>query len=783
MKKLALISLISLIVCAAPVNAEIVRNSNFYEGNELEAQQQEFFESGTVRPVNPQPMDNASNGGDFPGSMLMYASGGGDGPRSSGTPLFKKCRIKITNHFRTKAYQDAQRLLKEEEVRRQIMDEYAAEDISDEELEELIDRNIKKIYTDENGDEIEVSYFEKFKNLFKRKKTDATETKADDASKESATSEQSTDSEENVELSGGVKEVVAQNDIVLDCDKMNYDDATEDLIAVGSPVLSFPPQRVTIKADKLVYNTASNIIKAYDNVEIIKDNNPPITGDYIQINMNDETAIVTNMKAHKMNMLVKAKDVSASEDTLVLENGSMQGEGDYILRFRSRMIGPRLEEMMIPEDEYTCAAGKEGLKVKVKAKDIYVTAKKDHDVVTVKDADIFIKGNYITRIGSFTAHTNKNHEYFEANYPELGSKPRLGMFIGPGFVFDAPYGGGTFKLIPFLNYKNDFGVGAALKYRSGTNYTEAYYGTAENVFILKGRQFLDDRLYLQYGVNSYLEEWWMGSGMSKYQVQAIYRDSYTIPNTLGNRSAQYRQRISAGYIQDTNYNRKNEHLNTNEMGTTRLKYMAELAQSLYSYKNEEKLIRADLAWILQGSAALYGTGDTQFIGRTGPVLHTQYKRWMQDIGYFISAYDDNTPLPIFDTYRYGRSNVFARESLRLNKYLTFSWVTSANLSDDSPNGKVFQENGFYLAIGPDDLKLMLGYDFIREQTIFLFTSAIDMKGTSVDYKKMVIKNPDKLARDDSEKVELVNFDQPKPQKIKRTYAEVINIEDPNREQL
>ena len=131
------------------------------------------------------------------------------------------------------------------------------------------------------------------------------------------------------------------------------------------------------------------------------------------------------------------------------------------------------------------------------------------------------------------------------------------------------------------------------------------------------------------------------------------------------------------------------------MGTTRLKYMAELAQSLYSYKNEEKLIRADLAWILQGSAALYGTGDTQFIGRTGPVLHTQYKRWMQDIGYFISAYDDNTPLPIFDTYRYGRSNVFARESLRLNKYLTFSWITSANLSDDSPNGKVFQENGFY----------------------------------------------------------------------------------------
>lgn len=48
---------------------------------------------------------------------------------------------------------------------------------------------------------------------------------------------------------------------------------------------------------------------------------------------------------------------------------------------------------------------------------------------------------------------------------------------------------------------------------------------------------------------------------------------------------------------------------------------------------------------------------------------------------------------------------------------------------------------------------------------------------------MVIKNPERLARDDSEKVELVNFDKPKEQKVKRTHAEVINIEDPDREQI
>ena len=48
---------------------------------------------------------------------------------------------------------------------------------------------------------------------------------------------------------------------------------------------------------------------------------------------------------------------------------------------------------------------------------------------------------------------------------------------------------------------------------------------------------------------------------------------------------------------------------------------------------------------------------------------------------------------------------------------------------------------------------------------------------------MVIKNPDKLAKDNSEKVEPVVFNDGKKQKIVRTHAQVIEIEDPDREQL
>ena len=263
------------------------------------------------------------------------------------------------------------------------------------------------------------------------------------------------------------------------------------------------------------------------------------------------------MRAEKMNVQINAKDVVASEDSLILTDGSLKGEQHYILALSTGMVGNRLGGQEIEKGDYS-SVSKDGLEIKVKAKEVYVTAKKRHDVITVKDADIFFKNKYLGRWGSFTAHTNKGQEYFEANYPEFGTIPRLGMFFGPGFVFDVPTGA-SMKFIPFVNYKKKWGIGAALKYRSGTNYTEAYYGTSNKTFILRGRQNLDDRLYLQYGVNSYLDDWFLGSGMAKYRVEAVYHDSVLVPNTLGlGRNARYRHRFSAGYVQDANYNRHGE---------------------------------------------------------------------------------------------------------------------------------------------------------------------------------------------------------------------------------
>jgi hypothetical protein len=250
-------------------------------------------------------------------------------------------------------------------------------------------------------------------------------------------------------------------------------------------------------------------------------------------------------------------------------------------------------------------------------------------------------------------------------------------------------------------------------------------------------------------------------------------------------------------MEDNDRNYYGEKINGTGMSTTRFRYMAQISQNLYSYENPEKDFYFDFSLALQGSAAVYGTGDTQFIARFGPRAHIQYKRWMQELGYYQTGYDDHSPMPRYDMYRYGHSSVYISEIVRICKYLSVGWSGMITLSDDSPNGKMFQENRFVFAIGPDDLKFRLGYDFTRQTTFFGFDVAFDTKGTSISYKRMEIKNPEKLGNNNEDEHKLAFTSAKSNQESERKglnkaqetssksnvlkYAQVIDIEDPDKE--
>ena len=387
--------------------------------------------------------------------------------------------------------------------------------------------------------------------------------------------------------------------------------------------------------------------------------------------------------------------------------------------------------------------------IKLQVKDIKVTQKGDLEVIALKKATLFKGKRKLIKIPAVKVYTNKNNDFAETNSWELGSYRGLGMYIGPGFVFELPKGS-VLKAIPMLNYNHGFGIGGIGRFQSGTNRTQVAYGTAESKFLVRGKQRLDDNLYLQYGVNDYMNEWFLGRRRPKYGIDLVYENSYGSDNFLiKGRPSLFAHRFDIGYFHDIEEDVNFRSLNGSQIGTLRTRYMAQADQNIWNYRNEEKQTALSFDISSQLAATLYGTGDTQVIGRIGPRMHMQYKRWMQDIGYYQSVYDDNSPLPVFDAYRYGKSNVYIREYIRICRYLTLSWFGSINLSGDSPNDRAFQENSFYLSVGPEDVKFNIGYDFIRENTFFTVEVMMDAKGTHVDYDRLEIKQ-DKKAKKENE---------------------------------
>ena len=647
-------------------------------------------------------------------------------------------------------------------------------------------------------------WFKKKKNNTDQEEDILTDTKPDET-EITKTIEEETISElpgDTISLEGGVNEQKTEKQLTLDAEYIDYEDTTGDVIATGRPVLFFPPQNVKVIADKMTYNEDSNILKGLGNVEVIRDG-LVTNGNYIEIDMNEETIVMDSVSTRTPNMEMSANQVVQQDGLLIFKNGKITSDKSETYHLTSIMVGPKFGELMTEDDfDNLLFSGKKGNNVKLKIGSIYVEARKNHDVLKAKRIAVYHKNRKVFSWPGLTIYTDKQRKFFDGNYPEFGSKRNVGLFAGPGFVFGGP-GGSIVKAVPFVNYKHKLGFGGAIKYRNTYNVTEFGYGSAADIFFLKGTQKLDDNLFLRYSVNSYMDEWFFGSRLPKYLAEVYYDKKFEHKNFLAdNMDMTFRHRFGLGWMKDNDKNYNSENITSSEDDTVRLKYMAEIAQTLYKYKNEKERIAFDFGVTMQGSAAVYGTGDTQFVARIGPRMRFQYKNWLQDFGYLLSGYSDETPLPRYDMYRYGHSSIYLTEALRLNKYLSVGWSGNVNLSDDSPNGKMFQENRFIVAIGPDDFKVSIGYDFIRQTTYFGFDVMFDTKGTQVEYDKMEIKNPERLGqkpKDESErKLAFTSSKQNNEVNVSTTakkdkgtstkpavlqYAQVIELEDPTKESI
>ena len=585
-----------------------------------------------------------------------------------------------------------------------------------------------------------------------------------------------------------IKEEAAETQAMIRCKTLKYLPEQNMLESTGNVRVIFPAQNTTLYAKRMTYDEVNQIIQLYDDVKVVREGSE-VLGDYMKINLNDESSFLKLPRFSQYNINIVAENGYMFGDTVISENGKITSEMDNILDLRSSGFGEDLRRMIVAKEDLSFLLNEtNNHRLLMKVDEINIKAKASHDVVQLKHPKVYSNtGKKVFALPSMTFYTNKEHDYFEGNYPEIGSYSGFGMFAGPGVVLEAPFGS-TLKVLPIINYKSKLGFGGIAKFKSGTNKTDIAYGSAASKVMVEGYQRLDDHLFLQYGLNSYMDNWFLGKSWLGYGGELLYERGFRHKDFMSDKlDLNFRHRVSAGMFKENNKNQSNKYFEGyHDMSTARFKYMAELNQTVYSMFGDENTEKRD-GWkqfdiniIGQGSAALYGTGDTQFIGRIGPRIYTQYKFWRQELGYFFSGYSDNSPLVTMDNYRYGHSNVYVREYWRLHKFLTLGFYGSYNLDDNIFDYQYnrqsqLREATFYAAIGPDDLKLNLGYDLVRQNTYFGVSMAMNTKGSSVEYKKMEIKNPDEIgkAKGEPNSLDYGNFvAPPSPYKSKAVVEEL-----------
>ncbi len=522
-------------------------------------------------------------------------------------------------------------------------------------------------------------------------------------------------------------------DVLVDSDTIEYFPERHEFEAVGNAKVSFPTEKSELYADKIIFNHDTNYVKGFGNVILVKEGQK-VTGDFIQVDLNEDNALMTHPVVNHMAIKIRAKTGIVNDAQTEALDGIVTFNDKSQFKFTSRPImgfdNPMMDEA-IPKNFYF--KEKYDNKWRLKAKTIIIDSYKDHDVATLKNADIYIKNTKLASAGNLRLFTNKEQQYIETNMLELGSLRNIGAFVSPGWVFKAPFGS-TLKLGPALTYgESEIGVGGLARFLSGNNRTDFGWASSNDKFVVRGRHRFTDNLSLQYGINSYMNNGFMGGRMPEYGFQFDHRKTYQIEDL----DATFTNRFMAGFMEDWG---------ERDFSTTKFAWQTQTSKSLFKYQNTDQKFAMDFGLNVQSHVAAYGTGDTMGVLRAGPYLRTQYRSWQQYVAYFQGAQAGNSPF-YFDQNFYGKSNVVLGESLRICKYLTLMYTATIALSD-TPNDKMLQENRFWAAIGPDDLKFLIGYDAYRQNASMGLMMNIGAENADIEFRRLVLNDPQAIAQHD-----------------------------------
>ena len=611
-------------------------------------------------------------------------------------------------------------------------------DVQDD-LYSLLEKKIRKIFkknSDIDEDENDIQTDIKEEEVVEDDKN---------ASKENISEADTTQNIENAEN--------VENKFQINADKVTYDDEEGNVYADGHVEIISYARDVKLKADNAILDKTAQTLTLKNNVKIIKDGSE-MRGEYLVVDLNEQNILMDNPTLEAYSFLITAQEGYLVANDIQMVNGNIRTAANKefplvtngFLKIEPTYKTDFIDKYVFPDDD----SYKNRQAYKIDSKEILVTNYKDHTSLVLKGSNVFFNNHKIARNADIEIITDKSHQVVELNTPEIGNLRGFGTYFGYGAVFRMPKGH-TLKFMPVLTYKDGVGIGAIARYRTQQGIIEGGWNTSSETLVARARLQLTENLGFTAARNAYIPDGIFGANRPGLGAQLQYIKSYKINDLKASFSNGIYAGIFSEYENDGKYP---------DYTTTRFRYIGQLSKSFYTYKNKEQDFEMILKGIAQGAATVYGSGETHGLVRVGPQLVTRYKRWEQNLGYFLTGQHGESPFR-FDEYRYGKSTITLNEKFYITNKLAFGFRIYLTPLEDNIHEDFLTECRFYVMVGPPDLKLALSYDFVRDIAHMDFMFLLGSQNSRINFDKLTTKDID----DKQEKRDFYKY--AKPVKIEK----------------
>ncbi len=528
-------------------------------------------------------------------------------------------------------------------------------------------------------------------------------------------------------------ELPEEVNVEITADEINYNQEKNYYEALGNSEAFIPSKQATLYADKITFTSETNLLEAWGDVKVIQGGNT-IYGTYISFNTTSNEYELTEPKLFVNGLKLKARlaksryyDLNKPENKkkkndVNFFNGVAAFEEPISLFRYGATMGTNYSRDINQYNMHRHVAWQDitdKSNLKYSAKEIFIDNTKKTNNIRIKGARVWITDKlsipspvHITATAGDGANTR-----FKG--PIIGTRERIGGFaLGPRYFLETDPG--IFSIVPLLQIGNgpSFGGGLIGTFNTPGDTTAlmAGYGSLHNRFIGSVHQYLGHSFHANALVNQFRRDSIFGLSQvgQLYEIASLFR--VKLPTFFEGRGM--RVRAAAGWAADNSSlytNKEAENLRAerpDESLEDHSGFRSEIEASMYTkpiWRMGTEIHNFSLRGRGQGAFRFYDTGDYLAIARFGPALEARLENLAFEIDYLFASVQGQSPF-LFDQFIDGSQSVIVDGDYRVNKWFSVGTLLTYNIDRER-----LVRSEFRTEFGPDDFKLRLSYDSVRNQ--------------------------------------------------------------------